>query len=63
VRYEVCTAVKGFWVVMLCGVAVEYQCFGGPCCLHLQGEMRGQGSCFRCRSREDRDTYEPIGGG
>jgi hypothetical protein len=25
-----------FWVVMLCSVAVEYQRFRGPCCLHLQ---------------------------
>jgi hypothetical protein len=33
------TQVKVFWVVMLCSVAVGYQCFRGPCCLHLQGEV------------------------
>jgi hypothetical protein len=26
--------VKIFWVAMMCSVAVGYQCFGGPCCLH-----------------------------
>jgi len=26
-----------FWAVTPCSVA-GYQCFGGPCCLHLQGE-------------------------
>jgi len=25
-----------FWVVMVCGVAVGYQRFGGSCFLHLQ---------------------------
>jgi hypothetical protein len=29
-----------FWVVTLCSVVVEYQHFGGPNCLHLQGEVR-----------------------
>jgi hypothetical protein len=28
-----------FWVVMPCSDVVGYQCFGGPCCLHLQGEV------------------------
>jgi len=28
--------VEVFWVVTLCGVTVGYQCFGGPCGLHLQ---------------------------
>jgi hypothetical protein len=32
-----------FWVVMLCSVAGEYECFGEPCCLHLQGEVNGAG--------------------
>jgi hypothetical protein len=28
-----------FWVVTPCSVVVRYHCFGGPCCLHLQGEV------------------------
>jgi hypothetical protein len=32
--------VKVFWVVMLCGVAVGYQHFGGSCCNHLYGEVK-----------------------
>jgi hypothetical protein len=31
--------VEVFWVVMPCGVVVGYQYFGGPWCLHLQGEV------------------------
>jgi hypothetical protein len=27
--------IEVFWVVMPCSVADGYQCFGGPCCLHL----------------------------
>jgi hypothetical protein len=27
---------------MLCSVVIGYW-FGGPCCLHLQGEMTGDG--------------------
>jgi len=27
-----------FWVVMLYSDVVGYQCFRGPCCLHLQSE-------------------------
>jgi len=26
-----------------CNVMVEWQCFGGPCCFHLQGELTGDG--------------------
>jgi hypothetical protein len=29
------------WVVTLCSVLVGYQCFGGPCYLHLQDEVNG----------------------
>jgi len=39
----VCVPVH-FWVVMLCGIVVGYQCFSGPCCLHLQGEVTGNPS-------------------
>jgi hypothetical protein len=43
-RCEVFTAVKihvqVFWVVTLCSV-VGYHCFGGPYCLHLEGEVLG----------------------
>jgi len=28
-----------FWAVKPCSVMVGYQRFGGPCCLHLQGEV------------------------
>jgi len=41
-RYEVFTAVKSqvkvFWVVASCSLAVGYRRFGGPRCLHLQGD-------------------------
>jgi len=44
-RYEVITEVKiqvkVFWVVSLCSVVVGYKCFGGPCCLNIQGEDGG----------------------
>jgi hypothetical protein len=42
-RFEVFTAVKiqvVFWSVMACNV-VGYQCFRGPSCHHLQGEVTG----------------------
>jgi hypothetical protein len=42
VGFEVLTAVSTkmavFWVVMLCSLVEVYQCFGGPCCLHHQGD-------------------------
>jgi hypothetical protein len=30
-----------FWVMTLCSDVVGYQCFSGPCCLCLQGEVNG----------------------
>jgi hypothetical protein len=42
-RLEVVTAMKiqvtVFWVTTPCSVVVGYQRFGGPCCLHLQGDV------------------------
>jgi len=32
--------VEVFWVVTPCSVVVGYQSFRGPCCLHLQGEVK-----------------------
>jgi hypothetical protein len=28
-----------FWVVTPCSDVIRYERFGGPCCLHLQGEV------------------------
>jgi hypothetical protein len=35
--------VEVLWVEMLCSVVVGYQCFMGPCCLHLLGEVARRG--------------------
>jgi hypothetical protein len=35
--------VEVFWVVTFRKVVVGYQRFGGPCCLHLQDELTGDG--------------------
>jgi hypothetical protein len=32
--------VEAFWVVTPCSVVVGYKRFGGPRCLHLQGEVK-----------------------
>jgi len=31
------------WVLTLCSDVVGYQCFRGPCCFHLQGEVNHTG--------------------
>jgi len=36
----VMTEVGIFWVVMPSSAEVGYHHFGGPCCLHLQGEVK-----------------------
>jgi hypothetical protein len=41
--------VKVFWVVTSCSVVVGYQRFGGPCCLHLQGESLKYHIVYRMR--------------
>jgi hypothetical protein len=33
------TRVANSWVVTPYSDVVKYQCFGGPCCFHLQGEV------------------------
>jgi hypothetical protein len=47
-KFEIFTAVnikvESFWVVMLCSVVVVYQCFRGPCCLHLQDRIEYRSS-------------------
>jgi hypothetical protein len=30
---------EDFWVVKPCSVVVVYQCFGSPCCIHVEGEV------------------------
>jgi hypothetical protein len=30
-----------FWVMTMCNDVVGYQCFRGPCCLCLKGEVNG----------------------
>jgi len=35
--------VEVFWVVMTCSAVIGYQCFRGPYCLHLQGEVARMG--------------------
>jgi hypothetical protein len=39
-----------FWVVTPCSVVVGYQRFGGPCCLHLQGEVISYHNAARCHN-------------
>jgi hypothetical protein len=49
-RLEIFTAmkvqVKEICVVMPCSDVGGYQRFGGPCCLHLQGEDGGSMTCI-----------------
>jgi hypothetical protein len=42
-RVTAMTQVEDLWVLMPYSVVVVHQHFGGPCCLHLQGEMNGTG--------------------
>jgi len=43
-RFEIFTAMKIqvviLWVMTPCSDVAGYQCFGGNCCLHLQGEVK-----------------------
>jgi hypothetical protein len=38
--------VEVLWVLTPCSFAVEYQSFGGPGCLHFQGEVKGKYANF-----------------
>jgi hypothetical protein len=44
VRLEVLTEMKihvtVYWILTQCSEVVGYQCFGGPCCMHLQGVVK-----------------------
>jgi hypothetical protein len=46
--------VEIFCVVTLFSVAIGYQCFGGPCCLHFQGKVHDAGAV----SRKGQNTCE-----
>jgi hypothetical protein len=62
--------VEVFWVVTSCSVVIGYQCFGGPCCYHLQGEVNGAGrkgicmvlewSAIREQSSEAKRKWEGV---
>jgi len=42
IRLEIFTAmiqVMVFWVMTVCSDVTGYQCFGGPCYFHHQGEV------------------------
>jgi hypothetical protein len=47
--------VEVFWVVTPCSDVVEYQRFGEPCYLHLQGEVVSYHITTRRHNSEDRD--------
>jgi len=36
--------IEVFWVVTPCNSVLGYEPFRGPCCLHLQGEMKMEAS-------------------
>jgi hypothetical protein len=46
-----------FWMLTLCSDVVGYQCFRGPGCLHLQGEVNGAGKRGIDRGREYKRGY------
>jgi len=58
--FEAFTAVKiqveVFWVVTPCSVVAGWQRFGGPCCRHLQGEVRVIVPWSLHLSRKDREV-------
>jgi hypothetical protein len=57
VRFEVFVVVKikvkVFGVVMPCSVLVEYQHFGEPCCVHVQGEVKMEAARSWLHNPED----------
>jgi hypothetical protein len=42
-NFKVLKRLMVFWVVTPYSVVVGYQCFGSPCCFHLQGELADMG--------------------
>jgi hypothetical protein len=65
VRFEVFVAVKIeiIWLMMLYSVALGYQLFGAPCCLHLQDEASCDGKkkdIYRIGVQEDGRFCQPV---
>jgi len=58
-KISLCIQVKVFWVAIPCSVALGYQCFSWPCCLHLQGEVNDTGS----KGIDIGLEYKRVGGG
>jgi hypothetical protein len=63
-RYYPIIVVDVFWVMTPCSAAVVCQRFGGPCCLHLQGEVRNVGFilqyCTASQSRRPLHSRENL---
>jgi hypothetical protein len=50
--------VEVIWVVTLYSVVVGFQRFGGPFCLHLQGEDRGSMVSYSTTRRHNPDDLD-----
>jgi hypothetical protein len=50
-----------FWVVAPCSLVEAYQSFGGPCCLHYQGESQ-KTAIFECFADQARRNAYGISG-
>jgi hypothetical protein len=73
VKLDVFVVMKGhiiiLWVLIPCSDMVGYHCFGGPCCLHLQIEVKREAAWSSemlvlyhitawCHNPEDLNLYE-----